>query len=31
MFCIGIIGHCLRRVFDAVEDRPLYLVQSQDF
>jgi len=31
MFCIGIIGQYLRRVFDEIKDRPLYLVQSQNF
>ena len=30
MFCIGIIGQYLRRVFDEIKDRPLYLVQSDN-
>jgi dolichol-phosphate mannosyltransferase len=31
MFSIGIIGQYLRRVFDEIKDRPLYLVQSRNF
>ncbi len=31
MFCIGIIGQYLRRVFDEIKDRPLYLEQSRNF